>query len=296
MDGKQQAQAWFTPEQYHELDIRYDPEQRAVWCHMYPASRPCCTPELLAEIQHLLHAIEQHARLESGNVKHDTLRYLIIASRVPGVFNLGGDLALFLKLIRSGNREGLYHYAKSSIDIAHTSYHLPITTIALVQGDALGGGFEGALVSRVLIAERQAQMGLPDVLFNFLPICAYSLLARRLDPARAERMILSGRIYAAEDLYEMGVVDVLAENGEGQAAVSAYIKKQNRANNTYQAIHKVRQCYHPMSYDELLHIADIWVDTALRLSERDLRIMERFAQSQEKLVVLHPAAEAKQLA
>ncbi len=295
MEGKQQP-ACLTQEHYRELDIRYNPEQRAVWCYLWPTSRPCCTPELLAEVQHLLHSIGQHVRHESENAKHDGLRYLIIASRVPGVFNLGGDLALFLKLIRSGDREGLYRYAKSSIDIAYTSFHLPITTIALVQGDALGGGFEGALVSRVLIAERQVQMGLPDVLFNLLPICAYSLLARKLDPARAERMTLSGRTYSAEELYEMGVVDVLAENGEGEEAVSAYIKKQNRANNSYQAIHKVRQIYQPLSYDELLQIAKVWLDAAMRLSERDLRIMERFAQSQEKLVVLRPPAEVKQLA
>ena len=221
---------------------------------------------------------------------------MIIASRVPGVFNLGGDLTLFLRHIRSGDRDELYRYAKASIDIAYASYHLPITTIALVQGDAYGGGFEGALVSRVLIAERQARMGLPDVLFNLLPLCAYNLLARRLDPARAERLVLGGHTYSAQELHEMGMVDVLAENGEGEKAVSAYIRKQNRANNSYQAIHKVRQIVHPLHYDELLQVAKVWLDAAMRLSERDLRVMERIAQSQEKLVVFQPPAEVKQLA
>lgn len=296
MDGQQQAQTCFTHHEYRELDVRYDSEQRAVWCHIWPTSRPNCTPALLAEVQHLLHVIEQQVSSKPENLKHDVPRYLIIASRVPGVFNLGGDLSLFLKLIRSSDREGLYQYAKSAVDVAYTSYHLPITTIALVQGDAFGGGFEGALVSRVLIAERQVRMGLPDVLFNLLPIFAYSLLARRLDPARAERLILSGRTYSAEELHEMGVVDVLAENGHGEEAVRAYMKKQNRANNTYQAIHKVRQAYRPISYDELAQIAKIWVDTALQLGERDLRVMERLAQSQEKLVVLRPRTEVKQLA
>lgn len=296
MDGDQQAHTCFTQEHYRELDIRHDPVQRALWCYLAPTPRPCCTPELLAEVLHLLKAIEQRARQEPEIIEPDIPRYLIIASRVPGVFNLGGDLTLFLKLIRSGNREELFHYAKSSIDIAYTCFNLPITTIALVQGDAFGGGFEGALVSRVLIAERQARMGLPDVLFNLFPICAYSLLARRLQPARAERLILSGRTCSAEELYEMGVVDVLAENGEGEEAVNAYVKKQNRANNTYQAIHKVRDIYQPLNYDELLQIAKVWLDAAMRLSERDLRVMERIAQSQEKLVILRPPAKVKQLA
>ena len=296
MDSKQQIYGCFAQEDYCELDIRYDGELRALWCHLWPSARPCCTPELLTEVQRLLCTVEQYVKHESDNATQDTLRYMIIASRVPGVFNLGGDLSLFLKLIRASDRERLLHYAKSSVDIVHASHRLPITTISLVQGDALGGGFEGALTSRVLIAERQARMGLPDVLFNLFPVSAYSLLARRLGPAHAERMILSGRMYTAEELYDMGVVDVLTENGGGEKAVGDYIKKQNRANNTYQAVHKIRQFYHPISYDELMHVATVWVDTALQMSERDLRVMERLAQSQEKLVVFKPPAQAKQLA
>ena len=296
MGGQQYIESYFAPESYRELDLRYDPEQQALWCYLLPTSRPCCTSGLLAEIRLLLHAIERYANRQIENENQNILRYLIIASRIPGVFNLGGDLTLFLRHIRSGDRDGLYRYATTSIDIAYASYHLPITTIALVQGDAYGGGFEGALVSRVLIAERQARMGLPDVLFNLLPLCAYNLLARRLDPVRAERIALSGHTYSAEELHELGVVDVLAENGDGEKAVNAYIKKQNRANNSYQAIHKVRQLIHPLHYDELLQVAKIWLDAAMRLSERDLRVMERIAQSQEKLVVFQPPAEVKQLA
>lgn len=296
MDCKQDP-AYFTQENYRELVTRYEPEQRAAWCYMRPTSRPCCTPELLSELEHFHRTIEQCVRLDIERGKRDGLRFLVIASRIPGVFNLGGDLALLLKVIRAGDREGLFRYAKSCIDLLHVGYHLPVTTISLVQGDAFGGGFEGALTSRVLIAERRAQMGLPEILFNLFPgMGAYSLLARKLDPARAERLILSGRMYSAEELYEMGVVDVLAENDQGEEAVYAYMKKYNRAPNGYDAIHKVRQIYHPISYDELMRIATIWVDAALQLSERDLRVMERIASTQEKLVVLRPSAEVKQLA
>jgi DSF synthase len=297
MDGKQQAQACFTRDHYHELDIQYQPEQQAVWCYLRPTSRPCCTAELLTELGHFCSAIEHRSKLDAENGKRDGLCFLVLASRAPGVFSLGGDLALFLKLIRAGDRTGLFRYVKSCIDVLYMYYHMPITTISLVQGDALGGGLEGALMSRVLIAEQQAQMGLPEILFNLFPgMGAYSLIARRLDPARAERLILSGRIYSAEELHEMGVVDVLAENGQGEEAVLAYMKKHNRARNGYDAIHKVRQIYHPLSYDELMRIGTLWVDTALQLSERDLRIMERIARTQEKLTVLRPPVEVKQLA
>jgi DSF synthase len=298
MDAMQHFSKGFAQDVYRDLSTRYDPEQRAMWCYMQPSFRPCCTPELISELQHFYQFVRQNVTSDRESGIHDGIRFLVLTSRIPGVFNLGGDLALFLKLIRTADREGLYQYAKSCIDLLHIGYHMPITTIALVQGDAFGGGFEGALKCRVLIAERQAQMGLPEILFNLFPgMGAYSLLARRLDPVRAERLILSGRMYSAEELFEMGVVDVLAENGQGEEAVLTYMKKHSRAHNGYESIHKIRQIYHPITYDELIRIADIWVDAALQLNERDLRIMERIARSQEKLAVLRPGiAEVKQLA
>jgi len=46
---------------------------------------------------------------------------------------------------------------------------LPLTTISLAQGDALGGGFEAALSCSVIIAERRARFGFPEVMFNLFP-------------------------------------------------------------------------------------------------------------------------------
>ena len=45
-------------------------------------------------------------------------------------------------------------------------------------------------------------------------------------------MILSGRIYTAEELHQIGLVDVVAEDGEGEVALYEWIKKQHRRRNT----------------------------------------------------------------
>jgi len=277
-----------TLDSYRQLAPRFDHELGVLWFCMRPTTRPCFTPELLGEMRRLQCVFEQHARRDHLAGNSSGLRYLILTSQVPGIFNLGGDLVLFQEFIRNRDRDGLFQYAKSCVDLIHSnavSYNLPVTTISLVQGEALGGGFEAALSGNVLIAERGAQMGLPEILFNLFPgMGAYSLLARRLDPARAEKIILSGKIYSAEELYEMGVVDVLANNGEGEQAVYTYIKKQNRASHSYQAMRRIRQRYQPIDYQELLDITSQWVDTALLLSEKDLRTMERLARSQGRLM------------
>ena len=79
----------------------------------------------------------------------------------------------------------------------------------------MGGGFECALSGNVLIAERGAKMGFPEILFNLFPgMGAMTLLGRKIGYSKAEKVILSGKLYTAEEMYELGVVDVLVEPGE----------------------------------------------------------------------------------
>jgi len=110
---------------------------------------------------------------------------------------------------------------------------------------------------------------------------AYSLLSRRVVMKRAEEMIFSGRIYTATELHEMGVVDVLAEDGLGEAAVYDYICSNERRRNAMQAMFSCRQHLNPISYDELLKITNIWVNAALRLEDKDLKLMSRLGRSQQ---------------
>ena len=137
----------------------------------------------------------------------------------------------FISLIREGDRDGLYEYGKTCIDIlypSYTGYGLPFTSIALVQGEALGGGFEAALAAKVIVAEEGSTFGFPETLFGLFPgMGAFTFLARRLSPALAKRMIASGKVYTAEELYNLGVVDVLAEPGRGDAAIQQYIAHQH---------------------------------------------------------------------
>ncbi len=262
---------------YSELDIQYDNDYRLAWYYMHAKPRLCCSPTLISEIQHWYDELVNSAHLQK-------IRYIALASRVPGVFNLGGDLKLFIELIRNGDREGLMRYAISCIDTLFQHYtHLgkDITTITLVQGDALGGGMEFAISSDVLIAERSAKMGMPEILFNLFPgMGAYSFLSRKIGAAQAERLILGGCLYSAEKLYEMGIVDVLAEDGQGQQAVLDYIRKEERTPNGFRAFRQAKQYCNPVSYAELENITMSWVDAALRLEETNLRMMERLVSRQ----------------
>lgn len=271
---------------YSQLVIHFDKERHTIRSSMNSNPRPCFTPTLLHEIRSFQQSVTDYFSALPENEESD-IRYVVLSSENPDVFNLGGDLNHFRTAIESRDRDTLMKYAQGCIDVLYPNIinlGCPVTTISLVQGTALGGGFEAAMSSNVLIAERSAQMGLPEVLFNLFPgMGAYSLLARRIGIKKAEELILSGKVYTAEELFDMGIVDVLAEDGEGEQALEKYIKQHNRSRNTRMALQKVRQRYHPIEYAELTDIIEIWVDTALKIGNRDLRMMDRLVRAQNKL-------------
>ena len=272
--------------EYTQFNTRYDPDTSAIWCWMKPEPRPCLNTTLIDELVQL-----QYQLTTTYKTQHpDTIwpfRHLILASKTPGIYNLGGDLGLFKQCIVNREIERLRDYAYKCINLLHRNIDnldLPITTVSLIQGQALGGGFEMALSSDVIVAERSSQMGFPEILFNLFPgMGAYNLLTRRIGSALAERIILSGKTYNAGELYDMGVIDVLAEDGEGEQAVEDYLKSHNQSHNTIRSIKKIRQIVHPITRQNLYDIVDIWVDAAMDLSDKDLAKMERLLHLQKDM-------------
>ncbi len=280
------------------LGVRFEAGQGSLWCAFNHGERPCFTPKLLAAIRRL------QVRLQRGLTgpprAQAPLRSLIWTSTMPGVWNLGGDLELFVELIRAQAEAELRQYAHACVDVVYQNLcklELPLLTIALVQGDALGGGFEAVLTNDVIIAEQGSKFGLPEILFNMFPgMGAYSLLCRRLDGCRAQQLILSGRLYEAEELERMGLVDLVVAPGEGEAAVRDYLARNERRHAVLRALSEVRRRCQPVSYDELIAVTELWVTTALALDKADLRRMERLAAAQQRRRTRAPApAEPPQL-
>lgn len=270
---------------YKQLDYEFEPADGVLWGLMKPKGTPCFNLGLLNDIREHDETLKANGGriLWEGEMRN--VNYYVAASRIPRVFGLGGDLALFLLLIKARDREALAHYARLCIDNVHSrirNYDSPtLTTVSLVQGDALGGGFETALSSDVIIAEESAQMGLPEILFNLFPgMGAYSLLARRIGMRAAEDLILSGKVLPAKTLHAMGLVDVVAPDGAGETAVREWIAKQARRRNGMQGILRARQHVFPITREELDGIAETWVDCALRLDDRDLRKMGMIVAAQ----------------
>ena len=267
------------------MRVQSDPAGDVHWMYMHhglePGARPCYHPALLSDMWSFMSSIT----LRESQRRPGHLRHLVMASDASA-FNLGGDLALFAQLIRGGDRERLLEYARRCVEGVH---HLhcgmggDMRTIALVQGDALGGGLEMALACHTIVAEEGVSMGLPEVLFGLFPgMGAYSFLSKRVPPQLAEKIILEGRINRSEEMHAMGGVDILVPRGEGEAAVADLIRRQQRAPAAHVALNAVRNISQPVGYDELMGITEVWVDTALALNERSLKAMDRIIRAQNR--------------
>jgi DSF synthase len=277
---------YLTQAEYEQIEPRFDPEYGTYWAQLNMRPNPSFNPQLLIEVRQFIDGIvNTQGKFAKGGQLHD-INYVILSSKVPGIFSLGGDLALFRNAILHKDREQLLNYGRLCIDDLlpwHRNFDLPITTISLVQGDALGGGFEGALASSVLIAEESARMGFPEILFNLFPgMGAYSFLSRKVGRRVTDELITSGNTYTARQLFEMGVVDVITPEGTGEAAVYSYIRKHAKNANGRRGFEQVRRDFDPLTREELWRIVEIWVDTAMRIDERDLRMMERLVRAQSR--------------
>ena len=212
------------------------------------------------------------------------VRHFVVASDAPKVFNFGGDLALFVLLARARDVDSLKFYGRQCVELLwwlETAADRGVLTTALVQGDCLGGGLETLLPMHRVICERSVQAGFPEILFNLFPgMGAWNFTTRKAGSAVANEMILSGRLYSAEELQQRQLVDQVVEDGQGETAVEAAVRQQDgRWRGCVQAL-QARRLACPVSHESLLAVVDLWAESALALSDRDLRLMERLARAQ----------------
>ena len=268
------------------LKVSHDRSSRAVWVEFKYEKRPCFSRALIEDVWAVQRSIRQAAQSGYQKNRDDRLLFQVIASTDKKVFNLGGDLAYFIELIEAGDEEGLRDYANRCVDIQYASishYGIPFTSIACVAGEALGGGFEAALSANVLVAEQQARFGFPEITFGMFPgMGALSLLLRKISPAMAHRLIMDHRMYSATELYEMGVVDILAPDCEGKAAVNDYMQRYSSLAPGYHGFQAAVDRVSPVNYEEMHDVVNIWVETALQLSEKNRRLMAYFARAQAR--------------
>lgn len=267
-----------------QLRATFDPDLGALWLRWNPQPRPCFNPPLLDACAAYAQFLQASCGLIEFDGQSHNIKSSVLSSDSPGVFNLGGDLDLFTKLIEERDRPGLMKYGIACVEAVYqnyTGYGLPITTVSLVQGECLGGGFEAALSSQVVIAERSARFGFPEIMFNLFPgMGAMSFVLRRASTEIAEELTSNPNLLSAEEMLQKGIIDLVVDDGEGPTAVNDYLRYREPA---MRGLLQVRRRVHLLQRRELDDIVRIWVDTALRINPRDLKLMGHIVARQDRL-------------
>ena len=262
---------------YRTIRLEWSSELRLLRVRTCVKPIQCYSLAAMGELQQMLSDISANPGL---------LRHFVMTSDVPRVFNFGGDLALFVLLVRAGDVESLKLYGQRCVDLVwwmENAAHLGIHTTVLSQGDTLGGGLESVLPFHKVIFEKSANAGFPEVLFNLFPgMGAWDFTIRKAGFAVANEMILSGRLYSAEELHYRRLVDVVAEDGEGEAAIERVVHDVDQRHRGTMAALRAQRLAAPIRYETLSAIVDLWAASALGLTDRDLRLMERLARAQAR--------------
>lgn len=264
------------------LSIDLDVDRKAFWFFFHPKPVPCFNPGVLKEILAVQAALKA-ARCQIAVDPHHVVgvRWVVVGSRVEGVFNLGGDLALFLDLIEAQDWHALSNYATDCIDTIFNhveGYGASVGTISLVQGRALGGGFECALASGTIIAEEQAVLGLPEILFNLFPgMGAANMLARRVSGHRTDALITAGGQWSARQLLDWGVINQVVQDGDGVSAANEWIDRYGENAILHQ---RMKRLHNPLTYSELVGSINEWSVAAMGISPRDQKLIKRLRRAQ----------------
>lgn len=268
-----------------QISAFYEEGRRVMWMMLRAQPRPCFNHELIDEIMTLARAAK-----DSGL----PIDFWVTGSLVPQIYNVGGDLNFFAEAIRTGKREALRAYARACVDCVHAAsrgFDTGAISLAMIEGTALGGGFEAALAHHFVLAQNNARMGFPEMAFNLFPgMGGYSLVARRSGMKLAEDLISSGESHTAEWFHGKGLVDALFEPGDAYRATRTFIDVLRPKLNGMRAMLRARQRVLNLSRSELMDITEDWVEAAFSIDPKDRAYMERLVMAQNRRSAANPDA------
>ncbi len=176
-----------------------------------------------SEKRNALDSATSHELSKAFERLHDTPQPVVLRSATPGMFVSGADLT---ELRRRTVAESLTRLNQRLFQQVHDH---PWPTIAVVDGWALGGGFELALACDLRLSTAEAQWGLPEVRLGIIPSGgALSRLEKLIGRSHAAELILTGSRISGSRAYEIGLVQRLTSRDELEATLDGLLEEFGR--------------------------------------------------------------------
>jgi enoyl-CoA hydratase/carnithine racemase len=149
----------------------------------------------------------------SGRTGSSRVRAVVLSSSQAKAFCVGADL----KQRHTFTDDDLRAQREVFRALANAFLRLPVPAVAAVEGYALGGGFELALLCDLAVAGADAVLALPEVSVGVVPgLGGTQLLTRRVGAARAGDLIYTTRRITAGQALALGAVDRVVPAGQAR--------------------------------------------------------------------------------
>jgi enoyl-CoA hydratase len=167
--------------------------------------------------------LEELTREVAAAESEETLRCLILTGAGEKAFIAGADIGELAKLTPIEGRE---HSRRGQVLLDRIE-HLPVPTIAAINGYAYGGGLELAMACALRVASENARMGLPETSLGIIPgYGGTQRLARHVGRARALELVLtSEKRLTASEAERIGLVNRVVPAGQALSAALEMARK-----------------------------------------------------------------------
>ena len=163
-----------------------------------PEKRNAISYELIADLQQGLEAVR------------NSQSQVLIVTGAGKAFCSGMDLENLKTLIGRTQEQNLED-SRTMARLFRSIYDFPKPTIAAVNGAAIAGGTGIATICDFTIAVPEAKFGFTEVRIGFVPAIVSNFLVRQVGEKHARDLLLSGRIFAADEALRLGLVNEIVD-------------------------------------------------------------------------------------
>ena len=220
-----------------------------------PEKRNALNDELIAELKAALRRADHN----------DSIRCIVLQG-AGADFCSGADLSTLQKLSQASVAENLED-ARSLMELFVLIRQLHVPVVAAVRGRALAGGCGLALGCDMVLAERVARFGFPEVKIGFVPAMVMAILRRATSEKVAFELITTGQDITAEEANRLGLVNHVFEGENFEAKVENFARRFERLSRSALSLSK-RLFYssEALAFEEAL-AAGVDVNATARMTE-----------------------------
>jgi enoyl-CoA hydratase/carnithine racemase len=208
----------------------------------------------------------------------------IISSARSGGFSVGGDLKeLYTNALNLSPKKrvaGLRAFIQRIHRVANAIDAAPFITIAAVHGLCMGGGLELALLCDLIVADKMARFGFPELRLGFIPgFGGIPRLRRDVGNSFIRDLLFTGRTVKAEAAHHAGLITHLA--GEGYALEVARSMAQQITKFDPEARVAAKKFIKAIPYQELREEVDLFCKLFNR--PQVMESLRRFVESEDPM-------------